>query len=708
MTALTRPMPLGADGRPVHTDVWVPLRDAARLLDVDPGTLRRKCPAWAREGWAKQLRDPSTGHLTWHLHKAFDSRLDDATDLRLVGDAPAESPEARLQREPRERVDKAQSKALALRRFRQWRRGDVTITRDYPALRDELRDRFGVAPSLAQMYAWNDAAPETDHFAAIVVELLDTRGRTSGSAVSEQAWAHFEAMYLDWRQLSIRQCWKTTRELARDKGWSWPCLRRVQQLVTERIPPSRADFHRKSRDAWAKDHQAPIQQAPDAYAPGERWEADHTTCDCFVQVVENGTIIARRPYVTVWFDWRTRMVMGVCVRARAGDSDSVRAALLDALKRDDVSPPRIAWLDNGKDFASAQFTGRTKKQRRDDVESEWTGLLGRLGIEAHFALPYNHNGKARVERFFGVMHRDYERRLDSWCGSDAKQVDDKRIRKLLADPSKLPTLDEYRAGLLEWIEHYNHLADRAIDDLEGLAPIEMYAQRGEKRVLPDRRVLGLLEQAWERPMKVSKRGVGLRIAGRTIYFGDTAPELRALVKTGRRVFVTYDPDDLGAVRVYDESMRFLCIAQQNETPGGAGASKEDFKAAIAHRRRVERQVRESVDASALMMSDAQLARKKQRDREVAETKARIKKDTGELPAANLRIVRTGLEGEADRVDRAEQRRMAAGAEHDEMPSRRASRTVIADHLAQEALRDEHGAADRRPDIFDLIGDEDTL
>lgn len=677
MSAAPRSIPLDALAHRSSPEAWVPIRVAARLMGeggrpINHAVMRRRCEDWQRTmGMAEKRLDPETGHTCWHVHAALDDRLADHTagraPLRIVA-AGEPTAEAALQREPRERVQLAERKALALKRFRQWREAPgVVVTRDYAKLQSELRERFNVAPSRSQIYAWHEAAPDSDDFAAVTLALLDTRGRPRGERVSDAAWAFFEELYLDWRRPSVKKCHTATRDEAKRRGWSWPSLRRVQQLVNERIPITKQTLHREGTEAYRTKFAESVEFDPDAWGPGERWEADHATADVFVQVMERGKLVARRPTITVWFDWRTRMVMGFCAQARAGDSDSVRAALLDALKREGVSPPRIAWLDNGKDFASEQFTGRTKAERRNEIEAEWSGLFGRLGIEAHFALPYNHNGKARIERFFGFLHRDYERELPSWCGSDAKDVESPRIRAMLKDPSKLPTLDEYRVGLATWIEHYNHRTDRNIEDLRDatgrtLAPVEMYAQRGEKRVLADASVLGLLEQHWQRPMTIGKFGIGLRRFGATTRYGKGHPILRE--RMGQRVFVTYDPDDDSAVRVYDLDFRFLCVAEQNERLGGPGATKDDVREAIRRRRAEERRLRQKPDTIALLGTDAERARAVCREREVAETQQRMFRETGERPAANLRLVQTGLEGEAAKVRRAEDRRLAAGGEND--------------------------------------------
>jgi len=715
--------PALASVRPIGMDrdddrAWLPIARVAQILGVSIRSARTRCTKWESYGLAEKRCDPATGRATWRVHTAAHPDLLDHARRRLESSITetghrAFDPRAALQGATRAQADRAVARARAVIAFRRWRdRGDVIVTRDIADFIHRLGIEIGLTPSQTQLYHWARITPSGSDVAditAIAASLLDLRGRGRGESVaSHNAWEMFRSMYLAPNQLSVAHCWRVVKSEARRKGWAWPSLRRVQQMTRERLAPQVIDYHRLGRDAWATRHKAPIEQDADAWKPGECWESDHSTCDVYIQAVRGGNVVTTRPIVTAWLDRRTRMIMGIHV-SLSGNSDTIRAALLDALRTDDVSPPACVWLDNGKDFASEQFCGVTKTERRAKIATEWGGLFARLGIETHFATPYNHNGKARIERFFSTMHTDFERTLESWCGSTPGQVDGKRRRALLADVASLPTLDDFRATLRDWIDYYNHRAEHAIDDLvdpatgNRLSPSEMYTMRGERRVLDDEGALSLLEQAWARPMKVGKRGVGLRFGGRTVRYGAMHPALEDLKGSPRRVFVTYDPSDTTSVRIYDESFRFLCVARENESYGGLDPiTAQARKTAMAERRAVERRVRERIDTSALTLTDHELARRAQRDHDVAQTRARIAKETGSMPSANVRLVRTGLAGQAEKVQRA-QSRIAAGAES--MTPRRARRTDILDALVS---RDAHTtrASARRLTVLDIAEDAD--
>lgn len=662
---------------------WVPLDDAAPVLNLSPGALRRKCLDLQKRGLAQQMIGPS-GRRVWHIHASHNARL-----LRVAAGAATPAQAASAVEIVKSATDAQRDAAMrryeCLRRFRAWRRQDhVEVTRDYPALRDTLRAEVGEGPCLRTMYQWDTICPATDDAAGCIAALLDQRGGSRGEAVGSEAWAMFERLYLDPRQWSIAKCHRAVKARAGaegGQGWAWPSKRRTEQLVKERIDRSAAVYHREGREVWQRTFETPIGQNPDAYAAGECWESDHTRLDFFVRIQRGGHWVADRAWVTAWLDRRSRRLMGWHLGEHA-NSDTIRAALLDALRDETISPPSAAWLDNGKDFDSASITGVTKAERKrargesNINASAWGGLLGMLGIEPHFALPYNHNGKARIERFFGTMHMEFDREFASWCGSKPGPGgggrDADTLAKVVADVMALPTIDEAREKFRAWVDWYNARSEHSIEDLsdadtgQRISPDEFLRRyQPSRRVIADRGVLALLAQRWSRPLKVHKWGVSITHAGRTYRYGEHRSELESYVGTDRRVLVSFDAEDVSSIRVFDEQGRFLCVAAMNAQHGGlvsTPVSREALKRAHGARKAQQRRARERVDWNALLNSDIELAAHQQREMDIEQEKARQRElgiDADNTPA--LRIVRSPLDGQAKQTERAEQRK-AVGAE----------------------------------------------
>lgn len=693
------PTPSPRDGvirDPYFPDLsWVPIDLAAKALSITERALRMKGEALKRAGFAKQFSPVIGGQLKWHFSTRYDPRLAALLrDDRPASDQGAESADAlkRFLAMPKSKQDSALARVVAVKLFRQWRSNPTTTVTNpehQRSLITLIKARCGLEPrSIQRLYDWHAlvqsidlSSPGGTQIAAL--ELVDRRGGNRENGYSGEAWDVFKAEYLRDNKLSVRHCWQVAGAQARAKGWTWIGLRHATRLVQELLPASVRTLAREGNEAWQRAHLPSVEQDPEAWAAGQCWETDHTRCDFFCRTVRGGQVVADRPWITAFLDRRSRRLMGWSMNWSA-DSDSIRAALHDALSQQDVSVPEVVILDNGKDFASQEFSGVTKQERRRGEDPSWSGLFSMLGITPHFATPYNHNGKARIERFFGVVHQGFDRALDSWSGSGGVSGggarDPEAVKALLDEPIRLPTLEEVREKFRAWAEHYNHNADRNIEALvdEGgvrRSPAEWYASRLPKfRTLPNkRRVLSMLEHRWTRPVTPHKNGVSIKISGRTLSYGQHEPALVDLVGSGRKVHVTYSPVDTGSVRVYDERFALLCEAPLNTRHGGvsdAAVSRADLQAAIARQRQHKRDAKRQVDIAAAVLPIADLALLEQREREVAETRARLKAEGHDAPPA-MRLVSSPLSGEGGDEDNASRvpLRKAAGAEADEFPHR---------------------------------------
>lgn len=684
---------------------WVPIELAAVTLGMHPDALSRRCrDDLIRRGMAKKMSpivSGGGGQTKWHVATYFDPRLAEVARAGIRDQAsgtsaqcPGPDPISLLLSIPKPRRDAAAARVEAVRMLRDLRRsggrsggrsassGAANMGDEFPRLLTHISARLGIETSRSALFRWDElAGPDITSahgFAQAQWNLVDRRGGNRDQGFDDRAWSMFTALYLRDNKLSVRQCHKAVAAESRKQGWTWVSLTHCKRLIAQRLPASTRTLAREGDDAWARAHLPPIVQAPDAWAAGECWETDHTRCDFFVRRVSGGQVIADRPWITAFLDRRSRRLMGWTLGWNA-DSDSIRSALRAALADPQASVPSVIVLDNGKDFASQEFCGVTKKARRAGEEPEWHGLFGLLGIKAQFATPYNHNGKARIERFFGVVHQGFDRTLDSWCGSKPGDRDPEAVKAVQSDPLKLPTLDQVREKLASWFEAYNASGDRNVPDLDGLSPESFYRSRLPAfRALTDKaRVLGLLQDRWSRPLTVNKFGVGITISGQRITYGQFEPALNELVGSGRKVHVTYDPADLTSVRVYDERFALICQAPMNARHGGdvssatgAGAiAKDHLQQAIRRQRQFKRDARRQLDLAAATLTTAELAMLAHREEQIANTRAELQAQGAHNPPP-MRLVNSPLAGPPGNDDAESQQqvlRKAAGAEHDDFP-----------------------------------------
>lgn len=692
---------------------WIPISEAAELLEVSVRHLRRLCSDdLSSRGLARKTN--INGGLTWQINNAFDKRLRNIrrdvagritpipTSTRAAGVDLSDVPAAKRAA--------AANKVQAVRMFRAWKaRSGVVVRRDLPAFIEQAGKQVGFRFSKTRLYEWDKLCPDlrdTGSFDAAVGMLLDQRGGKAEKAQpSAEAWALFERLYLAPQQRDVAYCWRVVKSQAREKDWTWPALRTVQLLVKERITQSRADMHRLGKTEWARRHKAPMVLHSDAYGAGQRWDSDHSRLDFVIRVPHQAGWRPHRAWVTSWIDWRTRCVVGWHVGLSA-NSDTIRESLRMAVKEFGV--PEIAWLDNGKDFQSAAITGSTKSERRkwrsegkDWREEAPAGLLHMLGIDPHFAHEYNSNGKARKERWYDCMHRWFCKQFDSYIGSGSWDVDEAHVKKKFKDVMSLPTLEEVRERLPDLIAYNNTRSDHRMDDLVDTATGELLCPLAAlnawcptiRRV--DDRALGLLSKRWSKPLRVTKLGVGLRIAGRTVHYGSTMMELEPF--RGRKdawVYVTVDPEDTSKVHIFDKHFNPVCCAYENESFGPNRISQEARRRAHQLRKDQARRANQRTDHGLMTLNDAELAMKEQGrlDAEVAMSK--LREQGVDITDAPIGLVRTPVDGASDHVEQQEMRQ-AVGAEHEPYD----------DFDPIDAITQTHGAP---PMTLQLSNDEDDF
>lgn len=661
---------------------WVPLHEAAALMGVSAGQLRRRCGTELEaRGQARRIKVGS--RVVWHVAASVSPRLVRAGVERMGGAGTVvSSVNQLLSVSTDDQRDKAQTKLAILLAFRAAKGRDGF---NLDSFRARMEREHGWCPGRACLYKWHDLCPPSDDRAGCLAALLDTRGRPKGSAdsCSDAAWEAFCKSYLTMQQWSVAKCHRAVQALADEHGWAWPSVDTVHAMVKARLEPAVICLAREGQDAWSRKFKAPLSQDPDAYAPGECWESDHVTLDFEIRVQRGDGWARTRPQLTTWFDRRTRRVMGWEI-SEQGNEGTIRRALLNALRDPAVSIPEQVVIDNGKDFCARSIGGVTKQARRTmsgdeqrEIERTATGILNLLKIRVHFAMPYNHDGKSRIEKWHRFVHEDFDCEFASYVGNRPGMVDRRSMPEETKDVLNLPTLEDARRRFGDWVEWYNHRSEHNIDDLrdphtrERLSPASFYDRHLPTKItLQDPTALYLLENVVSTPLKVGKRGIGFKIAGRTMYYGEHAVFLERLAGSDARVYVGHDPEDITSVRVWDENLKLLGIAEANGYYGGETVTRAHLKAGLKAQREQKRRVREKIDLVALTAQPPELAAMAKRKADIGKEKARAcehdrTRDPNDLP--NLRMVGTPLDGQADQVAKAEQRK-AAGAEHDPMPN----------------------------------------
>ena len=112
-------------------------------------------------------------------------------------------------------------------------------------------------------------------------------------------------------------------------------------------------------------------------------------------------------------------------------------------------------------------------------------------------------------------------------------------------------------------------------------------------------ILDLLCRVWSGELTVGKNGVKFR----GIWYGKYDPELLAL--QGKKVRVSYDPDDLAEVDVYEAATwRYIASAAESKLIAyGRNVSDEDLREGMKQSRRAKRAAKEYADTARIEQMD---------------------------------------------------------------------------------------------------------
>jgi transposase InsO family protein len=434
-----------------------------------------------------------------------------------------------------------------------------------------------------------------------IIGLVDTRGRSGGFAepISEEAFEKFKDIWLTEKRLSVNQCWHYIQYINRseNKGWTIPGLRTMYDLVDKRIPLPMQCFHREGEAAHEAKYAPYIQTNPDSIEPGQIWVGDHHQFNCWIR--HGGQWI--RPWLTAWEDKRSRVIVGWHI-SPSPNQTTIMLAMKKGAK--EFGLPDSVHIDNGRDYDSEMWTGTTKKKRkallpRGYIDERWmTGLYAMLDVKVSFAIPYHPQSKL-IERFFDTADCQFTNTIPTYCGKDSDRKPEK-LDDLLASQKGIGSgldMNSFAKLFGRYIEVYNNNSHSGVG-MDGRTPAQILATRASKRVIRDE-TLELLMRVWSPELKVSKNGVGFK----GFYFGQHDTKL--LAYKGKMVRLSYDPDDLRQVFVYDASTKTLITAaEQNRLVNyGEAVNETHVRTATREKSRAIKIVRDFQKSSMIANTD---------------------------------------------------------------------------------------------------------
>ncbi len=683
-------------------DQWLPINEAVRITGESLRSWQFRCQAEEakarRTGRPSLAVKAPTGdgkRSVWHLSRRFDARLARSIDRNTRDDKDRVS---LLERFPKHQVESAYRKAFWLRRWnvacQRRRSSDVTEKTLADQVASEAReadaDDFAISHRSLQVWRRAYEARGADGQIRGIAGLIDGRslassnGRTGddkGSSGNRDLHAidYFYRLYHTESRQSVRVCHEVTVHEARAERWAWPASYSATREWLRRYDDQSTTYLlRHGTDAWCRRFMPYHEIDYTLIEPGAMYQTDHHICDFWIE--HEGTQL--RPWLTVVQDLRSRMICGHHLGV-SPHTDAIVACYLNAFKR--YAIPESLRIDNGKDFASRLLTGVTKATRdrlrrehgadwrkvlrRDSdlvecVDSRFVGITEELGISTVFAIPYAPWSKGTTERWFGTFEGRCGKTMATYCGNSAfnkpecleairrgyTSAQKRRLRKKhgrdwkriavlrFVDTSAVPTLDDAKQAVADWIDDYHHTSHTA-DDMGGRTPIEVWNTATSLRRAGDAELLALMQSRGV--YRVGPQGVAFKIGGTRMRYGAGCPAIYKYI--GRDVFITIDPSELSVCYAFTaerDNRRFVGRLDANEriSPMATVDDLRDANATVGRRRKVMHKAQRESVSRTRTASQELAAKRRERAEEL--------RATGTDQGSNAQIVpvRTGFEG----------------------------------------------------------------
>ena len=132
--------------------------------------------------------------------------------------------------------------------------------------------------------------------------------------------------------------------------------------------------------------------------------------------------------------------------------------------------PEEVYIDNGKDYRAKDFAGG---RNYNNSECHSSPMLGLLGVEAHFSLPYNAQTKP-IERDFLKIKELLSKHTVGYRGGNVVERPEKLKNEISGN--KLLTFDEFKLVFDDVIENVLNKLPSKSKKLRGKSPDELFAE----------------------------------------------------------------------------------------------------------------------------------------------------------------------------------------------------------------------------------------
>ncbi|WP_435924842.1 Mu transposase C-terminal domain-containing protein [Paenibacillus sp. DYY-L-2] len=396
--------------------------------------------------------------------------------------------------------------------------------------------------------------------------------------------------YLDRKKPKPSKVLKKMKEFCETNGYEEPSRASVYRYLKdmETYEPDLCCLAREGPEKYMEKFAEKATREEPKYV-NQVWMGDHHQMDMFISY--GGRPI--RPWITVWFDVCSRVVVGWCISNRA-NGQTIALALRHAMlpkkivtKNDDGEDvedvleiggiPAMLYIDNGEDYKAQVRAG--KKHEEWEVSRETRSICAQYDIKVQFATPYHPQAKAHVERWFRTFTEQFTSDQPGWCGANPDERPEGFDEKKEHEQGNLIDLDELSERVEQYLYEYHTTRHSQIHT----EPLHKHFSTPKIREgWPDPRALDIclmnVESATVTPSGIKRFGT----RSQTRLF--MHPELPAFA--GQKVIIKYDPNRIGELLVYHPKTKKYLFTATNKELLAFDASLEDVR--DLHKRRANR------------------------------------------------------------------------------------------------------------------------
>lgn len=437
--------------------------------------------------------------------------------------------------------------------------------------------------SIASVKRW-DRAYRASGLAGLV-DGNDGHGRRGKLSIHPELDAAFRALWLRPTRPRIQDCYEQIRKIAEIQSLPVPSYSTFRRLAAS-VPEIAVRALRYEEDSSIRPFVARDYTSIGAM---EIIQSDHHQADVAVRCQDDLCDRGHYPWTTVWFDVRSRKILGVDVYVDHPNSAKILTVFKRVVREHGL--PGAVYLDNGLDYKKA-FGWGVKYREAGRARAKWIAVdcagvqlehkLAPLGARVMFATPYNAQAKA-IERLFRTLVDGIWRRFDSYRGALGQRSE--RAEYLRKHPEELPTLADFALALQIEIDEYN-TTPHSGQGMDNQTPDAIFAESRIPRRDADPLTLSLV--FFDEAVRTVDKG-GVRFKNQLYRLDDVAVQARVF---GEKIRVRFDGEDEPPTELVLTTLagEFLGLAHPRELATYSTKDPET-KSAIALKNRDWREIK---------------------------------------------------------------------------------------------------------------------